>query len=100
MKRELWWPVPFTLQAVALHAAATNHWSRGVRERAYTVASRLTLVCGIPVGPNEEDEEAENSGEAANPSVRRSVGVLCVRSAFYSVVCPMVSCVGMYMWLA
>ena len=67
MKRELWWPVPFTLQAVALHAAATNHWSRGVRERAYTVASRLTLVCGIPVGPDEEDEEAENSGEAASP---------------------------------
>lgn len=53
--------------AVALHAAATNHWSRGVRERAYTVASRLTLVCGIPVGPDEEDEEAENSGPHASP---------------------------------
>ncbi len=82
LKRELCWPVPFTLQVVALHAAATNHWSRGVRERAYTVASRLTLVCGIPVGPDEEDEEAENSGEAASPFCAaqcwRTVCAVCV----------------------
>jgi hypothetical protein len=50
---------------LALHAAASSHWSRGVRERAYTVASRLIVLCGIPEGP--EETGVEEGGPHASP---------------------------------